>query len=64
MNKENISLIINCQKEDIENINMAYFNDKYARVYFNIKLNDKEYLDKIINNIKTKYYSIIYLVIK
>ena len=58
MNKENISLIINCQKGDIENINMAYFNDKYVRVYFNIKPDNKEYLSKIINNIETKYYSI------
>lgn len=58
MNKENISLIINCQKEDIENIDMAYFNDKYARVYFNIKPQDQEYLNQIINIIETSYYSI------
>jgi len=58
MNKEDISLIINCNQEDIKNIDISYFNDSYQRIYFNIKPNDKEYLDKIIDNMETEYYSI------
>ena len=58
MQKENISLIINCNQADIPHINMDYFQDSYKRVFFNIKPNDKNYLDKIINNIETEYYSI------
>ena len=57
MNKKDISLIINCKKEDIKNIKMDPFN-KYYKVYFNVFPKDKEYLSKIINNIETKYYSI------
>lgn len=58
MNKENISLIINCQKEDIKNIKMEYFNDNYQKVFFNIKPQNQEYLNQIINIIETNYYSI------
>ncbi len=58
MEKSNISLIINCQKEDINTIDISHFNDKYTRVYFNIKPESKEYLNKILTDIETEYYSI------
>lgn len=54
VNKKNISLIINCKKEDIKNIDINYFKDQYSKIYFNINNN----LDKIIDNIETNYYSI------
>ncbi len=53
-NKKDISLIINCNKEDIENIDINYFKSQYSKVYFNVNNN----LDKIINIIETEYYSI------
>jgi len=58
MKKDDISLIINCKKEDIENIDMAYFNDNYQKIFFNIKPQDQEYLNQIINIVETDYYSI------
>ena len=58
MNKENISLIINCSKEDVDNIDMSYFANKYARTYFNINPNNEKYLNILINDMETQYYSI------
>ena len=54
MDKSNISLIINCQKEDIPNIDIDKFKDKYSKIYFNFNNN----LENIVNQLETKYYSI------
>lgn len=54
MDKNNISLIINCNKNDIPNININKFKNQYSKIYFNFNNN----LDNIINQLETKYYSI------
>ena len=58
MKKDDISLIINCKKEDIENIKMDYFNDNYANMFFNIESENQKHLKHIIDCIDTEYYSI------
>ena len=54
MDKNQISLIINCQKNDIPNIDISKFKDNYIHIFFNYN----NLMDEIINNIQTKYYSI------
>ena len=51
---ENISLVINCHKENITDIDIQKFKDKYKQIYFNI--NDD--INKILDIIETEYYSI------
>lgn len=55
MNKFDISLVINCRKEDIMNINIDHYKNDYSKIYFNYNDN----LDNILINSNTKYYSII-----
>ena len=57
MNKENISLIINCKTEDIPTIDASHF-DEYFRIYYNVYPDDKEYFNQIIDGIETEYYSV------
>ena len=54
MDKNNISLIINCSKKDIPNIDINIFKNQYSKIYFNFNNN----LDNIINQLETEYYSI------
>ena len=54
MDKNNISLIINCSKKDIPNIDINIFKNQYSKIYFNFNNN----LDNIINQLETKYYGI------
>ena len=54
MNKKNISLIINCNKENIKDIDINKFNNNYSKIYFNINNN----LENIINKLDTDYYDI------
>ena len=55
--QNDISLIVNCSKEDIEYIDRTHF-DNYKRIYFNIFPDNHQYLEKIIEDMVTKYYSI------
>ena len=57
MNKENISLIINCKIEDIPTIDASRF-DEYFRIYYNVYPDDREYFNQIIDGIETEYYSV------
>ena len=54
MDKSNISLIINCNKKDIPNIDINKFKNQYSKIYFNFNNN----LDNIIDQLKTNFYSI------
>ena len=54
MNKKNISLIINCNKENIKDIDINKFNNHYSKIYFNINDN----INSILNILTTQYYSI------
>lgn len=55
---KNISLIINCSKEDIQNIDISKFDNKYDKIYFNYNDNLNGIINTINNNTNIKYYSV------
>lgn len=52
MDKHQISLIINCNKDDISKINIDIYKSQYSKIYFNFNNN----LENILKQLDTDYY--------